>query len=91
MIRITDSVYADGTLTVTGQSQPGKAVTLDGKYKTTADSGGHFEFHVKYKPDTCMSEIDTGEDAYSTVITNCFLDDAAASMKTLNNGSTAKQ
>jgi hypothetical protein len=90
-IRIIDSVYADGMLTVSGRSLPGRTVTLDGKYKTTADSDGRFKFHVKYKPDTCMSEIDTGEDAYSTVITNCFLDDAAASTKQSNEASTAKQ
>ena len=79
MIRIIDSLYADGMLTVTGQAQPGRTVTLDGKYKATADSGGRFQFHVKYKPPTCMSEIDTGEDSYSAVITNCLLGDAAAS------------
>jgi hypothetical protein len=77
-IRILDSVYADNTLIVTGQTRPGQQISLDGKFTTKADSGGHFEFRVKYKPPTCMSNITAGEDSYSAVITNCLLGDATA-------------
>jgi hypothetical protein len=76
-IRITASRYEDGVLTVSGQVTPDQQVTLDNKYKTKADGGGHFEFHVKaYKPPTCMSDITAGEDSYSAVIAGCFLSDA---------------
>jgi hypothetical protein len=79
-IRITDSRYENGVLIVGGETSPNKQVTLDGKYHTKADGGGHFEFRESYKPPTCMSNITAGEDAYSTIITNCLLDDAAAAL-----------
>jgi hypothetical protein len=50
-----------------------RAVTLDGKYKTKSDGGGHFKFSVREKPDTCMSDIRSGSDVYSAVIAG-FLD-----------------
>jgi hypothetical protein len=81
-IRIADSRYEDGVLIVTGQTRPDQKVTLDGKYKTKADGGGHFEFHVKnYKPRFCMSDITAGEDTYSAVIAGCLLSDAAANYR----------
>jgi hypothetical protein len=57
---------------VSGDTAPGRAVTLDGKDKTKADGEGHFEFDVKYKPPTCMSDIRAGDDVYSAVIAGCF-------------------
>jgi hypothetical protein len=78
-IRIVDSAYENGTLTVTGEVRPNEPVSLDGKYNTKADGAGHFEFHVQYKPDTCMTTIATGVDSYSAVVTGCLLSDAAAS------------
>jgi hypothetical protein len=78
-IRIIDSIYADGVTTVTGQTRPHQKVTLDGKYSAQSDGAGRFEFHVKYKPETCLSDIAAGEDSYSAVITNCLLGDATAS------------
>ena len=77
-IRIVDSIYTDDVLLVTGQARPNTQVTLDGKYVTTSDSGGHFKFREHYKPQTCMSSITTDEDSYSAVITNCLLSDAEA-------------
>jgi hypothetical protein len=79
-IRIDDASYENGKLTVTGQATPNQAVMLDGKYKTKSDGGGHFEFHESYKPQSCMSDITAGDDSYSTIITNCLLDDAAAAL-----------
>ena len=79
-IRIADSIYADHVLLVTGQARPNTRVTLDGKYVTTSDSGGHFEFREHYKPQTCMSSITTDEDSYSAIITNCLLGDAEAAI-----------
>ncbi|AMN45140.1 hypothetical protein [Rhodoplanes sp. Z2-YC6860] len=90
-IRIIDSVYADDVLLVTGQARPNTKVTLDGKYVTTSNSSGHFEFHERYKPKTCMSSITTDEDSYSAIITNCLLGDAAAAIaRKPSQDSTAK-
>lgn len=77
-IRIVSSTYEDGMATITGQTRPNQKVTLDGKFTTTSDGGGHFEFHVKYKPPTCMSDIAAGDDSYSTLLTGCLASDAAA-------------
>jgi hypothetical protein len=71
-IRINTSRYENGKLLVSGNTAPGRAVTLDGKYKTKADGEGHFTFSVKYKPPTCMSDIKAGDDIYSAVIAGCF-------------------
>jgi hypothetical protein len=79
-IRITDARYENGMLIVGGQATPNQAVTLDGKYSTKANGGGHFEFRESYRPSTCMSNITAGEDSYSTIITNCLLNDAAAAL-----------
>jgi hypothetical protein len=79
-IRITAARYENGQLIIEGQASPNAKVTLDGKYHTTADGGGRFKFRESYKPVTCMSDITTGNDAYSTVVTNCLLDDAAAAL-----------
>jgi hypothetical protein len=78
LIRITDSRYENGMLIVSGQVKPNTKVTLDGKFTTSANGSGRFEFRVKHKPASCMSDIATGEDTYSAVITNCLLGDAAA-------------
>ena len=56
-IRINQSHYGDGTLTIAGQTEPGKTVVLDGKYKTKSNADGDFTFTEHYKPDTCMSDI----------------------------------
>ena len=79
-IRIDDAHYADGMLTVTGQASPDQVVTLDGKYKTKADGGGHFELHAAYKPATCMASLTSGTDSYAAIVTNCLLGDAAAAL-----------
>jgi hypothetical protein len=71
-IRITDSHFQNGTLVVSGETEPGNTVTLDNRFKTKADGGGHFTFHVNEKPDTCMSDIRSGADIYSAVISGCF-------------------
>ena len=85
-IRIADSRYEDGVLIVSGQTRPDQSVTLDGKFKTKADGGGHFEFRVdKYKPPYCMSDITAGEDSYSAVITGCLLSDAAENLSAKQN------
>jgi len=79
-IRIDEARYENGKLTVTGQAQPNQTVTLDGKYNTKSNGGGRFEFHESYRPKSCMSDITAGDDSYSTIITNCLLDDAAAAL-----------
>jgi hypothetical protein len=71
-IRINQSRYENGKLFVSGNTGPGRTVTLDGKYKTKSDGEGHFSFSVNYKPPTCMSDIRAGDDVYSAVITGCF-------------------
>jgi hypothetical protein len=71
-IRINVSRYADGKLIVSGETAPGRTVTLDGKYKTESDGGGFFTFKLDYKPSTCMSDIRSGTDIYSAVIAGCL-------------------
>jgi len=71
-IRITESHYEDGKLTVTGQTQPNGTVTLDRKYKTESNGDGQFSFHLSYKPRYCMSDIRSGDDVYSAVISGCL-------------------
>ncbi|HEU4662143.1 MAG TPA: hypothetical protein VFS63_15940 [Pseudolabrys sp.] len=72
-IRISVSRYENGRLTVEGTTDPNEAVTLDNKYKTKSDSAGRFTFHLNYKPDLCMTDINAGTDVYSAVIAGCFL------------------
>lgn len=72
-IRIDESRYVDGKLIISGETGPGRTVTLDKKYKTKSDGDGHFSFTVsKYKPADCMSDIRSGDDLYSAVIAGCF-------------------
>jgi hypothetical protein len=72
-IRIDESRYADGKLIVSGETGPGRTVTLDKKYETKSDGDGHFSFTIgKYKPADCMSDIRSGDDLYSAVIAGCF-------------------
>jgi len=77
-IRIIDSNFENGQATVTGQTHPHQKVTLGGKFVTTSDGGGYFEFHVKYKPYTCMADVTAGEDSYSALLNGCLSSDAAA-------------
>lgn len=71
-IRINTSRYADGRLTITGQTEPHKTVTLDGKYKTKSNGEGDFAFTEHYKPPDCMSDIRSGASDYGAVIAGCF-------------------
>ena len=71
-IRINQSHYRDGTLTIAGQTEPGKTVVLDGKYKTKSNADGDFTFTEHYKPDTCMSDIRSGGSDYAAVIAGCL-------------------
>jgi hypothetical protein len=72
-IRIDESRYVDGKLIITGQTAPGRAVTLDKKFKTKSNADGNFKFTInKYKPADCMSDIRSGTDVYSAVIAGCF-------------------
>jgi hypothetical protein len=80
-IRIDEARYENGKLTVTGQAAPNQPVTLDGKYSTKADGGGHFEFRAAYRPSTCMANLTAGDDSYSAIVIGCLLDDAAAALK----------
>lgn len=77
-IRINESRYVDGTLTISGETSPHRIVTLDGKYKTKSDGGGHFKFIEHYKPFTCMPDIRSGQDVYSPVIAGCLISDDAS-------------
>ena len=80
-IRIDEARFENGMLTVTGQATPNQKVTLDGKYGTKADGGGHFKFHAAYKPLTCMANLTAGDDSYSAIVIGCLLDDAAAALR----------
>lgn len=72
-IRIDRSRYENGQLIVIGETEPDRTVTLDGKYTTESGPEGHFKFTVEnYKPSTCMSDIQAGDDVYSAVIAGCF-------------------
>lgn len=82
-IRVDESRYEGGKLIIAGETKPGRTVTLDDKYKTKSDGEGHFQFNVGYKPPTCMSDLASGSDVYSAVISGCFgvTDDSTASAK----------
>ncbi len=71
-IRIDESRYVGGKLIVSGETEPNRTVTLDGKYTTKSDGGGFFTFTEPYKPFTCMSDISDGSGIYSAVIAGCF-------------------
>ena len=71
-IRINQSYYRHGTLTIAGQTEPDKTVVLDGKYKAKSDADGDFAFTEHYKPDTCMSDIRSGDSEYAAVIAGCL-------------------
>jgi len=72
-IRINVSRIENGALTVSGETRPNQTVTLDGKYQAKSDAAGRFAFHLSYKPDTCMSDIKSGDDVYSAVIAGCLI------------------
>ena len=78
-IRITISRYENGTLIVQGSTEPSRAVVLDDRARTMSDANGHFRFEETYKPETCMSDIVSGDDVYSAVIAGCFGDFAIES------------
>jgi hypothetical protein len=71
-IRINDSRYVGGNLIISGETAPNRAVTFDNKYTTKSDGGGFFTFTEHYKPFTCMSDIRSGNDIYSAVISGCL-------------------
>ncbi len=71
-IRIDQSHYRNGTLTIVGRTDPDKTVVLDGKYKTKSDADGDFGFSEHEKPFTCMSDIRSGGSSYSAVISGCL-------------------
>ncbi len=71
-IRIDQSHYRNGTLTIIGRTDPDQTVTLDGKYKTKSDADGDFTFNEHEKPFTCMSDIRSGSSIYSAVIAGCL-------------------
>ena len=71
-IRINQSRFQDGKLVVSGDTDPRQTVTLDNEFKTKSDATGHFKFTLKYKPPTCMSDINVGGSIYSAVIAGCL-------------------
>jgi len=71
-IRINESRFVDGNVVISGETAPNRTVTLDNKYKTKSDGGGFFKFSAHYKPFTCMSDIRSGGDIYSAVISGCL-------------------
>ena len=83
-IRVDVSRYANGELTVSGQTEPHRTVTMDNKYKTQSDAKGTFKFSIKqYRPPNCMSDIRSGSDSYSAVIAGCFGDSTVPTPKLL--------
>jgi len=71
-IRIDESRFVDGNVIISGETAPNRTVTLDGKYTTKSDGGGYFKFTAHEKPFTCMSDIRSGNDIYSAVISGCL-------------------
>ncbi len=71
-IRINESRFVDGNVIINGETAPNRTVTLDNKYTTKSDGGGYFNFTVRYKPFTCMSDIRSATDIYSAVISGCL-------------------
>jgi len=71
-IRINESRFVDGNVVISGETEPNRTVTLDDKYKTKSDGGGYFKFTAHEKPFTCMSDIRSGSDIYSAVISGCL-------------------
>jgi hypothetical protein len=71
-IRIDQSHYRNGLLTIVGRTDPNQIVTLDGTYKTKSDIDGDFKFTEHEKPFTCMSNIRSGGSVYSAVISGCL-------------------
>lgn len=71
-IRINESRFVDGNVIINGETAPNRTVTLDNKYTTKSDGGGYFTFTEHYKPFTCMSDIRSGGDIYSAVISGCL-------------------
>lgn len=84
-IRIDQSHYRNGTLTIVGRTDPDKIVILDGKHKTKSDANGDFTFTEHYKPNTCMSDIRSGGSDYGAVISGCFDGDVSHNAPSLNN------
>ena len=76
-IRIDQSHYRNGTLTIVGRTKPDKTVILDGKYKTKSNVYGAFSFAEHYKPDICMSDIRSGRSDYGAVISGCLKGDVS--------------
>lgn len=70
-IRIRESRFKDGMLIVRGQTEPGRQVTLQGTFSTTANKYGRFTFSVPYTPVDCFADIRSGSDRYSAVIADC--------------------
>ena len=83
-IRIDQSHYRDGTLTIVGRTDPGKTVVLDGKYKTKSNADGEFSFTEHNKPSTCMSDIRSAGSDYGAVISGCFNADVSHDALPLN-------
>jgi hypothetical protein len=75
-IRIDVVRYEDGVTIIRGQPRPEQQVILDRRYKTKADSAGHFEFRQRYKPRYCMASIVAGEESYYAIVRECLLLDA---------------
>jgi len=71
-IRITESRFVDGNVVIAGVTAPDRTVTLDNKFTTKSDAGGYFKFSAHEKPFTCMSDIRSGGDIYSAVISGCL-------------------
>ena len=71
-IRIRQSLFKDGMLIIRGETEPGRVVTLERKFRTKANRYGRFTFRVPYKPAYCVADIRSGRDIYSAVITNCY-------------------
>ena len=71
-IRINESRFVDGNVIISGETTPDQTVTLDGKFTTKSDGGGYFKFSAHEKPFTCMSDIRSGNDIYSAVISGCL-------------------
>jgi hypothetical protein len=71
-IRINESRFVDGNVIISGETAPDRTVTLDNKFTTKSDGGGYFKFTAHEKPFTCMSDIRSGDDIYSAVISGCL-------------------
>jgi hypothetical protein len=71
-LRIQRAEIAQGELRVSGSvTPPGIDVSLDDKFKATADAKGAFLFRLPYLPSTCIVTVASGQEHRQVIVANC--------------------